>query len=101
MAEPKPPTRRASPPPTADGSRDAFDIWLRACLRRVHDAVAAEPVPEPLRRLAAGANEPQARAQPAVGRRAGPGRGLGRRSHTAGGNAVGQTPHRRDPVAGR
>ncbi len=67
MAEPKPPTLRPPPAPTADESRGALDIWLRVCLRRVHDALAAEPVPEALRRLAAGEpNEPAPSGPPAL-----------------------------------
>ena len=54
MAEPKPATPPPRAPPRSGDAPDAFDIWLRASMRRVHDAVAAEPVPEALRRLAAG-----------------------------------------------
>jgi hypothetical protein len=55
--------------PTPGISADAFTIWLRASLRRVHDAVAAEPVPEALRRLAAGedAEPPSVNSAPGTG----------------------------------
>jgi hypothetical protein len=33
---------------------DAFDLWLRRGLRQSHDSVAAEPIPEDLRRLVEG-----------------------------------------------
>jgi hypothetical protein len=68
MADPKPPTYRAPPAPRADGSRDAFDVWLRISLRRIYDAVAAEPVPEALRQLAAahGGRE-RGKAAPRIG----------------------------------
>lgn len=56
MAEPKP-ARPASLPLATGGGSDAFTIWLRVSLRRVHDAVAAEPVPKALRRLAAGEDD--------------------------------------------
>jgi hypothetical protein len=52
MAEPKPTTARAPHAPTP--TPDPFGLWLRVSLRRAHDAVAAEPVPEALRRLAGG-----------------------------------------------
>jgi hypothetical protein len=57
MAEPTSATHPLPTPPRSGGGPDAFDIWLRMCLRRVHDAVAAEPVPKALRRLAAGEDD--------------------------------------------
>jgi hypothetical protein len=68
MAEPTPSIPRRSPAPTLGGSGDAFTTWLRVSLRRVHDAVAAEPVPEALRRLAAGEDgAPRAAPDPTPG----------------------------------
>ncbi len=53
MAEPKSMTPPSPSAPRPGGGLGAFDIWLRDRLHRVHDAVAAEPVPAALRRLAA------------------------------------------------
>jgi hypothetical protein len=64
MAEPKPESLRAPRTPAPDGGPDPFTIWLRVSLRRLHDAVAAEPVPEALRRLAVG-EDAEPRAAPA------------------------------------
>ncbi|MGG5817280.1 hypothetical protein [Falsiroseomonas sp. HW251] len=52
-------SRRVSPPlpsgqrvPAPAGRQDdAFDLWLRASLKRAYDDVAAEPVPPHLLRL--------------------------------------------------
>jgi len=45
--------RRATrgPEKTTDKESDAFEIWLRECLRQAFDDVAAEPVPDDLLRL--------------------------------------------------
>ncbi len=38
-------------PPSDDIDPDAFDLWLRGCLRAAFDRVASEPVPEDLLRM--------------------------------------------------
>jgi hypothetical protein len=69
MTEPKSPTRPPPHPPVPGGD-DPFTLWLRVSLRRVHDAVAGEPVPEALRRLATGEDaEPRAVLAPTPGAR--------------------------------
>jgi hypothetical protein len=63
VEQPKP---LADPPPsTRDGGRterphNAFDIWIHGALRQLFGAVADEPVPEALRRLAGGEAPPAA-----------------------------------------
>jgi hypothetical protein len=64
MAEPKSQTPASPRTPTPGGGGDASAIWLHGALHGLFGAVAAEPVPEALRRLAAG----EARGPP-VGRR--------------------------------
>jgi hypothetical protein len=66
----RPPTTPPQPPTAGSGggsSGDAFDAWLRGALRSIFGA-ADEPMPEPLRRLAAGdgaaAAPSRARASP-------------------------------------
>jgi len=71
MAEPKPATLRPPRLRVPGDIGDPFAVWLRVCLRRVHDAVAAEPVPEALRRLACGedAEPPSVNSAPGAGTR--------------------------------
>jgi hypothetical protein len=60
MAEqPKPPADLRLPPTAEQGdgrgaSHAAFDAWLRDALRQRFGGVANEPIPDELRRLAAG-----------------------------------------------
>jgi hypothetical protein len=64
VERPKPTATR--PPSGAAGvggrgggaKHDAFDVWLRGALRQLFGAVADEPVPEALRRLATGEAPP-------------------------------------------
>jgi hypothetical protein len=64
MAEqPKPPADPRLPPTAEQGdgrgaSHAAFDAWLRDALRQRFGGVANEPIPDELRRLAAGEARP-------------------------------------------